>query len=114
MTTGTAKWRALENYPYVGGALATHGNVVFYGTVDGYFKAVNATTGLPLFSKQFAQSVSGNPITFIGADGNQRVAFYTGYPRNRADKGDPYAGGLPPGPATMLPGPGALHVFKLP
>jgi alcohol dehydrogenase (cytochrome c) len=113
-TTGTAKWRALEDYPYVGGALATHGNLVFYGTVDGYFKAVAADTGKLLFSKQFAQSVSGNPITFLGADGKQRIAFYTGYPHNRTDKGDPYAGGLPPGPVTMTPGPGTLHVFKLP
>jgi alcohol dehydrogenase (cytochrome c) len=113
-TTGTQAWRAIENYPYVSGALATHGNIVFYGTVDGYFKAVRATDGKLLFSKQFAQSVSGNPITFIGPDGNQRVAVYTGYPRNRIDKSDPYAGGLPPGPATMSAGPGTVHVFKLP
>ncbi len=112
--TGTEKWRAIENYPYVGGALATHGNIVFYGTVDGYIKAVRATDGTLLFSKQFAQSVSGNPITFLGPDGKQRIAFYTGYPRNRIDKGDPYAGGLPPGPPTMQAGPGTLHVFKLP
>ena len=55
-TTGTEKWGIRENYPYVSGVLATQGNLVFYGTVDGYFKAVNATTGQVLFSKQYQRT----------------------------------------------------------
>ncbi len=113
-TTGTEKWGVRENYPYIGGVLATQGNVVFYGTVEGYFKAVNATTGEVLLSKQFAQPISGNPMTFLGPDGKQRVAVYTGLARTPVSSGDPYAGALPPAPATMPSGPGTVHVFKLP
>lgn len=113
-TTGTEKWGVAEPLPYVGGVLATEGNVVFYGTVDGKFKAVNSTSGQLLFSKAFAQPISGNPITFIGADGKQRVAVYTGLSRPRTATDDPYAGALPPAPPTMSQGPGTVHVFKLP
>ena len=113
-TTGTEKWGVRENYPYVGGVLATEGNVVFYGTADGYFKAVNATTGRVLFTKQFSEPISGNAVTFLGPDGKQRVAVYTGLPRNRTASDDPYAGALPPAPASFRPSPGTVHVFKLP
>jgi alcohol dehydrogenase (cytochrome c) len=105
-TTGTEKWGVRENSPYVAGVLATQGNLVFYGTVDGYFKAVNATTGQMLFTKQYQEPVSGNSVTFLGADGKQRVAVYTGLPRNSS--------GLPPAPAAFKASPGTVHVFKLP
>ena len=39
------KWSIPETFPVYGGVLATAGNLVFYGTADGFFKAVNATTG---------------------------------------------------------------------
>jgi alcohol dehydrogenase (cytochrome c) len=107
-TTGTEKWGIKENYPYVAGPLATQGNVVFYGTVDGYFKAINATTGQVLFTKKYPQPVSGSPMTFLGPDGKQRVAVYTGQPPSR------YVG-LPPVPhGVVQTGPGTVHVFKLP
>lgn len=106
-TTGTEKWGIAESYPYVGGVLATQGNLVFYGTVDGYFKAVNASTGQVLLSKHYTAPISGNVITFKGADGNQRVAFYTGHPSQIVK-------GLPPAPANFKPAPGTVHVFKLP
>ncbi len=106
-TTGTEKWGVKENYPYVSGVLATKGNLVFYGTVDGYFKAVNATTGQVLFTKQYATPISGNVMTFMGPDGKQRVAFYTGHPGSSVL-------GLPPAPATFKSTPGTVHVFKLP
>jgi alcohol dehydrogenase (cytochrome c) len=105
-TTGTEKWGIAENYPYVSGVLATQGNVVFYGTVDGYFKAVNATTGQVLFSKQYPEPISGNAMTFLGADGKQRVAVYTGLARN--------LNAIPPAPSTFKASPGTVHVFKLP
>lgn len=113
-TTGKEKWGIKENLPYVSGVLATQGNLVFYGTADGYFKAVNATTGQVLFSKKYPQPVSGNAMTFLGADGKQRVAVYTGFPRNRVATDDPYAGALPPALPGTLAAPGTVHVFKLP
>ncbi len=113
-TTGTEKWGIAENYPYVSGVLATQGNVVFYGTADGYFKAVSATTGQVLFTKQYQAPISGNAVTFLGPDGKQRVAIYTGLGRNHTANDDPYAGALPPAPAAFTASPGTVHVFKLP
>ena len=44
-TTGKKVWGIKEPFPVWGGALATAGGVVFYGTLDGWFKAVDARTG---------------------------------------------------------------------
>ena len=44
-TTGKKVWGIEEPFPVWGGALATAGDVVFYGTLDGWFKAVDATHG---------------------------------------------------------------------
>jgi glucose dehydrogenase len=38
-------WRIGEKFPCWSGACATPGGVVFYGTMDGFFKAVDARTG---------------------------------------------------------------------
>ena len=35
-----ASWSVKENFPVWSGALVTAGDVVFYGTMDGWFKAV--------------------------------------------------------------------------
>lgn len=114
-TTGTEKWGIRENFTYVGGVLATQGNLVFYGTIDGNFKAVDASTGLVLFSKKYPQPISGNPITFMGPDGKQRVVVYTGLAPRSVARDEPYANILPPAPAGVVtPGPGTVHVFKLP
>jgi alcohol dehydrogenase (cytochrome c) len=117
-TTGTEKWGIRENFLYLSGALATAGNVVFYGTINGNFKAVNATTGQVLFTKTYATSVSGAPMTFLGPDGKQRVAVYTGLPASHIASDDPYAAALPPhvptGTSGATPGPGIVHVFRLP
>ncbi|HZO23071.1 MAG TPA: PQQ-dependent dehydrogenase, methanol/ethanol family, partial [Steroidobacteraceae bacterium] len=40
-----AVWQAKENFPVWSGTVATGGGLVFYGTMDGWFKAVNARTG---------------------------------------------------------------------
>ena len=45
-----------------GGALATTGGVVFYGTLDGWFKAVDARTGKVLWQFKVGSGVVGNPI----------------------------------------------------
>ena len=43
--TGKKVWGITEKYPVWAGALATAGGVVFYGTMDGNFKAVSAKDG---------------------------------------------------------------------
>src|SRR3989454_2490008 len=44
-TTGKKRWGIKEGLANWGGALATAGDVVFYGTMEGWLKAVNAKTG---------------------------------------------------------------------
>jgi len=75
---GKAVWSDPEPLALYGGVLATAGNVVFYGTLDRHFKAVDATTGQLLFDKVLECGVTSNPMTYTGPDGHQRVAIMTG------------------------------------
>jgi PQQ-dependent dehydrogenase (methanol/ethanol family) len=75
---GKKVWGIKEPFPVWGGALATAGNVVFYGTLDGWFKAVNATTGAELWKFKVGSGVVGNPVTYVGPDRKQYVAVYAG------------------------------------
>src|SRR3989454_964889 len=75
---GRKVWEIREKYPVWSGALATAGDVVFYGTLDGWFKAVDAKSGAPLWKMKVGSGVVGNPITFRGADHRQYVAVYAG------------------------------------
>ena len=68
-TTGRKVWGIHEPYPVWSGALATAGNVVFYGTLDGWFKAADARTGEPLWQFKVSSGVVGNPMTYRGPDG---------------------------------------------
>ena len=77
-TTGKKVWGIKEPYPVWGGALATKGDVVFYGTLDGWFKAANARTGAVLWKFKVGSGIVGNPVTYTGPDGKQYVAVYAG------------------------------------
>jgi PQQ-dependent dehydrogenase (methanol/ethanol family) len=77
-TTGRKVWGIKEPYPVWSGALATASGVVFYGTLDGWFKAVDARTGAPLWQFKLGSGVVGNPVTYRGPDGKQYVAVYSG------------------------------------
>src|SRR3978361_1645671 len=77
-TTGKKVWGIKEPYPVWGGAMATKGGVVFYGTLDGWFKAANARTGDVLWKFRVGSGVVGNPMTYLGPDGKQYVAVYAG------------------------------------
>lgn len=101
---GKRRWSVSEPLPVYGGALATAGGLVFYGTLDKRFKALDAATGKTLFETTFNCGVVGNPVSFLGKDGKQRVAVYSGVGW--------FAGAI----AGQKPcaSPGALHVFKLP
>jgi outer membrane protein assembly factor BamB len=56
----------------------TAGDVVFYGTMDGYFKAVNARSGDVLWSYKTESGIIGQPISYRGPDGKQYVAILSG------------------------------------
>ncbi len=67
-----------KRFPITSGVLATAGNVVFYGTMEGWFRAVDARTGKILWQFKTASGIVGDPITFQGPDGKQYVAVYSG------------------------------------
>jgi lanthanide-dependent methanol dehydrogenase len=77
--TGKKVWENKEPFPNWSGALVTGGDVAFYGTLDGWFKSVDARTGKVLSKFKVGSGVVGNPITYRGADGRQYVAVYAGF-----------------------------------
>jgi glucose dehydrogenase len=78
-TSGKKVWEVKESYPAWSGALVTAGDVAFYGTLDGWFKSVDAKTGELLSKFKVGSGVVGNPITYTGPDGKQYVAVYAGF-----------------------------------
>ncbi|MDH3440988.1 MAG: PQQ-dependent dehydrogenase, methanol/ethanol family, partial [Gammaproteobacteria bacterium] len=67
-----------EKFPVWSGSVVTAGDVSFYGTLDGWFKAANARTGELLWKFKVGSGVVGAPITYRGPDGKQYVAVYAG------------------------------------
>jgi lanthanide-dependent methanol dehydrogenase len=77
-TTGKIVWDNKETMAAYGGALATAGDVVFYGTMEGWLKAVDAHTGNLLWRFKAPSGIMGNPITYVGPDGRQYIAVLSG------------------------------------
>jgi PQQ-dependent dehydrogenase (methanol/ethanol family) len=75
---GRAVWKLTEKYPVWSGTVVTAGDVVFYGTMDGWFKAVDARNGKPLWQYRTGSGIIGQPITYRGPDGKQYVAVVAG------------------------------------
>jgi PQQ-dependent dehydrogenase (methanol/ethanol family) len=75
---GKAVWKIKDRFPVWSGALATAGDVVFFGTMDGYFKAINAKTGEQLWQFKAGSGIIGQPITYKDPDGKQYVAVMCG------------------------------------
>jgi PQQ-dependent dehydrogenase (methanol/ethanol family) len=71
-------WRIREKFPVWSGAVVTAGDVVFYGTMDRWFKAVDARTGTLLWQTQVGSGIIGQPITYRGPDSRQYVAVLSG------------------------------------
>jgi lanthanide-dependent methanol dehydrogenase len=76
--TGRKVWGIKEEFPVWSGALATAGDVVFYGTLDGWLKAVNARNGTVLYQFKVGSGVVGAPIAYTGPDGKEYIAIYAG------------------------------------
>jgi len=75
---GRKVWGIKEEFPVWSGVLATGGDVVFYGTLDGWFKAVNARDGTVLYQFKVGSGVVGAPIAYTGPDGKEYIAVYSG------------------------------------
>ncbi|TGS19142.1 PQQ-dependent dehydrogenase, methanol/ethanol family [Mesorhizobium sp. M2E.F.Ca.ET.209.01.1.1] len=118
-------WSLKENFPVWSGAVVTAGDVVFYGTMEGWFKAVSAKTGDLLWQFKTSSGIIGQPITYRGPDGHQYVAILSGV---GGWAGAIVSGDLDPRDATAALGfvnvmkdlknattaGGTLYVFRLP
>ena len=74
---GKILWSNKEQFSAWGGALATAGDVVFYGTLEGYLKAVDAATGKELYKFKTPSGIIGNVMTY-SQGGKQYVAVLSG------------------------------------
>jgi PQQ-dependent dehydrogenase (methanol/ethanol family) len=74
---GKIVWSINEQFSVWSGALATSGGVVFYGTLEGYLKAVDAKTGKELYRFKTPSGIIGN-VTTYEQGGKQYVAILSG------------------------------------
>ncbi len=75
--TNKKVWYNKEKFSAWGGALTTASNIVFYGTLDRWFKAVDANSGKELWKHQVGSGVIGNAFTY-GNKGKQYVGVFSG------------------------------------
>jgi len=74
---GKIVWSVPEQFSVWSGALATAGGVVFYGTLEGYLKAVDAKTGKELYKFKTPSGIIGNVTTYEHG-GKQYIAVLSG------------------------------------
>jgi lanthanide-dependent methanol dehydrogenase len=97
-------WVVKENFPLWSGTVATGGDLVFYGTMDGWFKAVNAKTGELLWRFKVDSGIIGQPISYRGPDGHQYIAVLSGV--------GGWAGAIVSGPVDPRDGSAALGMVN--
>jgi alcohol dehydrogenase (cytochrome c) len=73
----TAGWRVLRRYPQISAVLATRGGLLFEGSNDRSFRAVDTMTGHTIWQTRLDEVPNGYPITYM-AGGTQYVAIMTG------------------------------------
>ena len=71
-------WKVRERFPVFSAAVVTAGDVVFYGTMDGYFKALDAKDGKLLWQYKTASGIIGQPVSYRAPGGKQCVAVLDG------------------------------------
>jgi PQQ-dependent dehydrogenase (methanol/ethanol family) len=76
-SAGKIVWSIPEQFSVWSGALATAGNIVFYGTLEGYLKAVDMETGKELYKFKTPSGIIGNVMTY-SHEGKQYVAILSG------------------------------------
>lgn len=74
---GKIVWSDPEPFSVWSGALATAGDVVFYGTLEGYLKAVDMATGKELYRFKTPSGIIGNVNTYTH-NGKQYIAVLSG------------------------------------
>jgi alcohol dehydrogenase (cytochrome c) len=106
--TGKMAWEVKNNAPLWGGVLATGGDLVFWGTPEGYLKAADAKTGKVLWQFQTGSGVVAPPITWK-QDGEQYISVVSGW-----GGAVPLWGGEVAKKVNMLEQGGSVWTFKLP
>ncbi|SFV38595.1 methanol/ethanol family PQQ-dependent dehydrogenase [Hyphomicrobium facile] len=76
-TKGKIVWSKPEQFSVWSGALTTAGGVAFYGTLEGYFKAVDQKDGKELFKFKTPSGIIGNAMTYSHG-GKQYVGIFSG------------------------------------
>ncbi|HWA91409.1 MAG TPA: PQQ-dependent dehydrogenase, methanol/ethanol family [Rhizomicrobium sp.] len=77
--TGRKKvWAIHERFPVWSGTMVTAGGIAVYGTMDRWFKVVDAKTGKLLYRFHAPSGFIGQPVTYQGKDGNQYIAMLSG------------------------------------
>ena len=74
---GKIVWSKAERFSVWSGALTTAGDIAFYGTLEGYLKAVNIKDGKELWKFKTPSGIIGNVFTYE-YDGKQYVGTYSG------------------------------------
>ena len=74
---GEIKWSLPEQFSVWSGAMATAGDIVFYGTLEGYLKAVDSETGKELYKFKTPSGIIGNVFTYEQG-GKQYVGVLSG------------------------------------
>lgn len=105
--SGKIVWEVKNYAPLWGGVLATGGGLVFYGTPEGYLKAMDAKTGKELWKFQAGTGIVAPPITWE-QDGEQYVAVVAGW-----GGAVPLWGGDVAKRVNFLEQGGSVWVFKL-
>ena len=72
---GKKVWTVTDKYPLWSGTVATAGDLVFFGTLDGWFRAAIARTGRTVWQFKTGSGIIGQPVTYRGPDGKQYVAI---------------------------------------
>jgi lanthanide-dependent methanol dehydrogenase len=75
---GKKAWELQEHFPVWSGTLVTASDLVFYGTMDGWFKAVDAKSGKLLWQYKCVSGIIGQPVSYRGPDGRQYIAVLAG------------------------------------
>ena len=77
VNTGAQKWEFRLKSPPWAGVLSTAGGLVFGGSNEGNFYALDGMTGKPLWDFQTGGGIVANPVSFL-IDGKQHVAIAAG------------------------------------
>jgi len=85
--SGKMAWKFDTDEPLIGGALATAGNLVFYGEGNGYFRALDARNGKKLWEYNCGAGANAMPVSYevkgkqyvaMGCGGNTQLDFKRG------------------------------------